>query len=95
MPLNVDVSGWSTTTTAAKQLGISPQTLKRYADRDEILLPGTHFAWGTHHNSPRMWNVPAIVEVLSQARPHRAVRPPQPQRTQPVLAVIPEQGGES
>ena len=56
---------WLPTGQATRLLGISPFTLKRYADRDAFLIEGKHWRSGPHHNSPRLWNVPACIEALT------------------------------
>lgn len=55
---------WLPTGKAARALGISADTLKRYALRDEILIEGTHWRRGPHRNSPITWNISACEEVL-------------------------------
>ena len=55
---------WLPTGRAAQLLGCSPDTLKRYAIRDEFLISGEHWRRGPHANSPWVWNVPACEEAI-------------------------------
>lgn len=55
---------WVPTGLAARLLGCSEASLKRYADRHYFLIEGTHFRHGPFSNSPRIWNVPACREAL-------------------------------
>ena len=57
---------WLPTGQAARELGISPDSLKRYADRDEVLLLGEHWRHGVHRNSPRVWNLPLCLQALNR-----------------------------
>ena len=57
---------WLPTGQAARELGISPDSLKRYADRDEVLLLGEHWRHGVHSNSPRVWNLPLCLQALNR-----------------------------
>ncbi len=55
---------WLPTGQAARLLGCSSDTLKRYADRDEFLIDGQHWRRGPHLNSPRVWNIRACQQAL-------------------------------
>ena len=55
---------WLPTGLAARALGCSVDTLKRYAKRDEFLVDGKHWRQGPHPNSPWVWNVPACKEAI-------------------------------
>lgn len=73
--MNSTTTRWLPTGAAALSLGISSDTLKRYADRDETLIEGKHFRHGLHTNSPRLWNVEACLERLThQGKARRAAR---------------------
>lgn len=52
--LNTD---WVPTAQAARQLGVSSCTLKRYAHRDGLLQEGTHFLRGPHANTSLVWHL--------------------------------------
>jgi hypothetical protein len=56
---------WLSTPAAALSLGLSPSTLKRYADRDQILIEGSHWRSGLYRNSPRVWDVESCRMVLT------------------------------
>ena len=56
---------WMPTGQATRALGVSADTLKRYADRHCFLVEGKHWRLGPHTNSPRLWNVSACIEALS------------------------------
>ena len=56
---------WLPTGQATIALGVSPFSLRRYADRDCFLIEGKHWRYGPHSNSPRIWNVPACAEALA------------------------------
>ena len=56
---------WLPTGLAARALGCSIDTLKRYAKRDEFLVDGKHWRRGAHPNSPWVWNVPACQEAIN------------------------------
>lgn len=60
-PLN----SWLPTGLAARTLGVSADSLKRYADRDGFLVEGKHWRRGVHHNSPRLWNLELCVDALA------------------------------
>lgn len=70
---------WLPTGQAARELGISPDSLKRYADRDEVLVLGEHWRHGVHSNSPRVWNLPLCLQALNR-RGRRQRRQPSPLR---------------
>ena len=55
---------WLSTGRAARALGCSIDTLKRYAKRDEFLIEGQHFRRGPHPNSPMVWNIHACEEAI-------------------------------
>ena len=55
---------WLRTGRAARALGISEDTLKRYAFRDEFLIEGVHWRRGPHPTSPITWNMSACEEAL-------------------------------
>ena len=57
---------WLPTGQAARELGISPDSLKRYVDRDEVLVLGEHWRHGVHSNSPRVWNLPLCLQALNR-----------------------------
>ncbi len=44
---------------------MSQPTLKRYADRDNILHEGVHWRHGAYSNSPRLWNIPLCRQALT------------------------------
>jgi hypothetical protein len=56
---------WLRTGFASHELGVHEVTLKRYADRDHILIEGVHWIYGVHPNSPRLWDVPKCREALA------------------------------
>ena len=56
---------WMPTGQATRALGVSADTLRRYADPDCFLIEGKHFRHGPHSNSPRVWNIPACEEALT------------------------------
>ncbi len=58
-------SEWLRTGLAAKALGVHEATLKRFADRDHILIESIHWVYGPHANSPRLWNVPPCRAALA------------------------------
>lgn len=58
-------SEWLRTGSASHDLGVHEVTLKRYADRDHILIEGIHWIYGVHANSPRLWDVPKCREALA------------------------------
>lgn len=60
-------SPWLSTMQAARQLGVHPDTLKRYAKRDMLLHEGTHFRRGPHNNSSLQWNLRLCFETLHGA----------------------------
>ncbi len=63
------LSPWLPTGKAAQALGCSPDSLKRYADRDEFLINGQHWRRGPHKNTPRVWNIEACKkEIQRQGR---------------------------
>lgn len=55
---------WLPTSQAARLLGVSDYTLKRYARRDQILLEGQHYRRGPYANSTFIWHVESCFEVL-------------------------------
>jgi hypothetical protein len=61
----VGIDQWLPTPLAARALGISPRTLKRYSNSgDGFLVPGVHWVAGPYANSPIRWDVEACREVL-------------------------------
>ena len=56
---------WLPTGQAARHLGVSNDTLKRYASRDEFLIEGKHWRRGAHPNSPWTWNVHGCRQAMS------------------------------
>jgi hypothetical protein len=56
---------WRRTGVAARELGVHEATLKRYADRDHILIEFEHWIYGAHSNSPRLWDVPKCLDALA------------------------------
>ncbi len=63
---------WLPTGAAALALGVSADSLKRYANRHEILIEGKHFRRGAFPNSPIVWHVPACLQALT----HRGMNRP-------------------
>ena len=57
---------WLPTGQAARALGCSPDTLKRYIKRDGFLQEGEHLRRGPHRQSPIVWNVPACQKAIEQ-----------------------------
>lgn len=57
---------WLPTGQAARAVGCSTHTLKRYAYRDEFLVEGTHWRRGPYVNSPLVWNIPKCLEAISR-----------------------------
>ena len=56
---------WLPTTEAARALGVSPRTLKRYGNPTTgFLEPGVHWFSGPYANSPAIWDVPTCRMVL-------------------------------
>ncbi|QPN61966.1 hypothetical protein H8F25_09150 [Synechococcus sp. CBW1004] len=55
---------WLPTGQATLVLGVSADTLKRYAMRDEFLIDGKHWRRGPYRNSPMVWNIPACEEAI-------------------------------
>lgn len=56
---------WLPTPLAARALGISPRTLKRYSNPgDGFLVPGVHWVAGPYANSPIRFDVAACRAVL-------------------------------
>lgn len=55
---------WLSTGRAARALGLSIDTLKRYTKRDEFLIEGQHFRRGPYRNSPLVWNIQACEEAI-------------------------------
>jgi hypothetical protein len=63
-----ETSEWLPTTKAARQLGISSCTLKRYFRRDGLLQEGIHLKRGTCSNQSLQWHVRRCREALRNAR---------------------------
>lgn len=59
-----EIYEWMPTGQATRALGVSSDSLKRYADRDCFLIEGKHWRSGPHRNSPRVWNIPACIDAL-------------------------------
>ena len=58
---------WKPTPTAASELGISKDTLKRKMEsRGEFLENKIHYNLGPSMNSSIVWNVPAVREAFNQ-----------------------------
>lgn len=55
---------WLPTPAAARILGVSPRTLKRWANEEDFFEPLKHWARGPFSNSSITWNVSACREVL-------------------------------
>ena len=56
---------WAPTGTAAQRLGLSGDTLRRYA-RIGVFHAGEHYRPGLNTNSPWVWNVDACAYALLQ-----------------------------
>ena len=56
---------WLPTGQAARMLGISQITLKRYADRDGFLVEGINWRRGHHHGTPRVWELHSCKAAIS------------------------------
>ena len=57
---------WISTAAAAKLLGRSPQSLKRYRDiNGGFLEAGVHYSFGGFANSPITWNVDEVRKALN------------------------------
>jgi len=63
-------AGWTPTTAAAYRLGLSPDSLRRYA-RSGLLQAGEHYRPGLRHNSPWVWRLDACAEKLMQLSTQR------------------------
>jgi len=61
---------WLPSGRAAIALGVSIDTLKRYADTDGFLIEGRHWRRGAHRNSPRLWDVVECLIAISHRRSH-------------------------
>jgi hypothetical protein len=59
-------ANWLPSGRAASALGVSIDTLKRYADRDAFLIEGKHWRSGAFSNSPRLWNVPLCLDAITK-----------------------------
>ena len=68
MSFELDPQVWLTTPQAAKALGVHADTLKRWADREQILKVGDHYMFGPHKNSPRRWEITAIKQTVLKRR---------------------------
>lgn len=56
---------WLPSPEAARALGISNRTLKRYGNPETgFLIPGVHWVAGPYANSPCLWDVEACRAVL-------------------------------
>lgn len=63
--MTTQVDQWLPTGLATRALGVSSDSLKRYADRDQFLIEGHHWRRGPHCNSPRIWNVTSCAEAMA------------------------------
>ncbi len=63
--MSIEIDQWLPTGLATRALGVSPDSLKRYADQNCFLIEGKHWRRGVHSNSPRIWNIPECVDALS------------------------------
>ena len=76
---------WLPSPLAARALGISLRTLKRYGNPDTgFLIPGVHWAAGPYANSPTCWDVEACRAVLH----HRGIQARQEMRPELRLPVV-------
>ena len=64
MSFELNHQEWLTTPEAAEALGVSHHTLRRWANRDQILKAGEHFMYGPHRNSSKRWRVAAIKQLM-------------------------------
>ena len=55
---------WLPTSLAARALGVSDYTLKRYAKRDQILEEGQHYRRAPYPNSTIVWHIERCFEAL-------------------------------
>jgi hypothetical protein len=62
---NFEINVWLPTGLATRTIGVSADTLKRYADQDQFLIEGQHWRRGPHQNSPRVWHVPSCIEAMA------------------------------
>jgi hypothetical protein len=56
---------WLPTGKATNALGVSADTLKRYALKEFFLVEGKHYRRGPHHNSPYVWHIPSCIDALT------------------------------
>jgi hypothetical protein len=70
----ITASRWLPTGAAALALGVSTDSLKRYATRHEILIEGKHYRRGAFANSPIVWDVAACLEALTHRGMNRPTR---------------------
>ena len=96
--LTAPEGSWATTAAAAHQLGISSETLRRYA-RSGYLRPGDHYRPGLLPNSPWVWRVEAVAHQLlelstEREQPKRGSTPDH-EEGQKLLAKPPNTGGGS
>jgi len=75
-PATITASRWLPTGAAALALGVSTDSLKRYATKHEILIEGKHYRRGAFPNSPIVWDVAACLQALT----HRGMNRPAHQR---------------
>lgn len=72
---------WLPTGDAARLLGVSADTLKRWASADRGLLQeGQHWRSGLFSNSPRRWRVDLVQQVIDER-----TAPAAPATSQPVV----------
>jgi hypothetical protein len=69
--MEINRVSWLPTGEASRFLGVSADTLKRYADRDCFLEEGTHWRYGVHRNSPRLWNVQQCLAAMTYQGRHK------------------------
>jgi hypothetical protein len=73
-PDTITASRWLPTGAAALALGVSTDSLKRYAARYEILIEGKHYRRGAFANSPIVWDVAACLDALTHRGMNRHTR---------------------
>ena len=74
--------GWAPTSTAAYRLGVSPDSLRRYA-RGGFFQLGEHYRPGLRTNSPWVWRLDACAEQLMQMGKERETAERQEQAKAP------------
>lgn len=73
-PAAITASRWLPTGAAALALGVSTDSLKRYATRHEILIEGKHYRRGVFANSPIVWDVAACLDALTHRGMNRSAK---------------------